>query len=193
MKKQIVYYTDSRLEEELDRKVRKQIIKAADGIPIISVSQKPLDFGTNICVGLKPRCYLSLYQQLQIGLEVAPKDSIVYLCEHDVFYHPSHFKFTPPREDKIYYNLSRYYYRREIDFFLLTIGKRALSQAVSYQEVLLTHAKEQVEARLTGIASPCMGPFTNFLSEYPNVDVRHGSNLSQFGNFEWNKLAYYLR
>ena len=67
--KQIVYYTDSRLERELDERVRENILRVANGIPIISVSQKPLDFGTNICVGIKPRCYLSLYEQLLTGLE----------------------------------------------------------------------------------------------------------------------------
>ena len=178
MRKCIVYYTDSRLEEELDEKVRHQILKAADGIPVISVSQKPLDFGTNICVGLKPRCYLNLYQQLLTGLKAAPEDSIIYLCEHDVFYHPSHFKFVPPEDNKIYYNTNRHYFRRSVDHFLMAFGKRALSQAVSYRKVILAHAQEQVEARLAGIASPCIGPFATFRSKAPNVDVRHGDNFS---------------
>jgi hypothetical protein len=184
MQKQIIYYTDSRLEEELDEAVRKQILKASKGIPVISVSQRPLDFGNNICVGLKPCNYLSLYEQLLTGLKAAQEDSIIYLCEHDVFYHPSHFDYIPPRESRIYYNLHRYYYKRGVDFFLQSIGKRALSQAVAHRNVLFAHAQEQVQARLDGIASPCMGPFDNFSSEYPNIDVRHGGNLSQFGEFD---------
>lgn len=184
MKKVIVYFTDSRLEEELDGAVRKQILKAANGIPIISVSQKPLDFGTNICVGIKPRCYLSLYEQLLTGIEATDKDSIIFTCEHDVFYHPSHFEFTPPRKEKIYYNLNRFYWTRNQEFFLSTVGKRALSQGVGHREVFLAHAKEQVTSRKIGAASPCLGPFKNFESKYPNIDVRHGSNFSVFGEFD---------
>ena len=184
MEKCIVYYTDSRLEGELAALVRKQIHKASGGMPIVSVSQKPLDFGNNICVGMKPPCYLSLYEQLLAGMEATPSGAVVYLCEHDVFYHPSHFKFIPMREDKIYYNLNRFYWNRHKDFFLRSIGKRALSQAVAYKDVLLAHAKEQVEARNLNIASPCRGPFLNFTSKFPNVDTRHGGNLSTFGKFE---------
>lgn len=184
MKKQIVYYTDSRLEAELADSVRRQIKKASDGIPIISVSQKILSFGKNICVGLKPRNYLSLYEQLLIGLEAADEDALIYLCEHDVFYHPDHFRFIPPREEKIYYNLNRFYFNRNKNFFLKAIGKRALSQGIAYRNILLDHAKEQVKARKMGIASPCMGPFWNFETEYPNIDTRHGGNLSVFGEFD---------
>ena len=118
MKKAIVYFTDSRLEEELDKAVRKQILEASRGIPIISVSQKPIDFGKNICVGFKPRCYLSLYEQLFIGIKAVPKGSVVYTCEHDVFYNHSHFEFMPPLKDRIYYNLNRFYWKRNEKFFL---------------------------------------------------------------------------
>ena len=189
MNKVIVYFTDSRLEEELDEAVRKQITKAANGIPIISVSQKPLDFGRNICVGIRPRNYLSLYKQLKIGIGATKKDSIVFTCEHDVFYHPSHFEFTPPQNDKIYFNLSRFYWTRNKDFYISTIGKRALSQGAAHREVFLAHAKEQVKAREDGGAAPCVGPFLNFESKYPNVDIRHGGNFSIFGIFDKSSLS----
>ncbi len=88
----IVYYTDSKLDLALANAVRKQIKKASgDAIPIVSVSQEPLRFGQNIAVGEKPHEYRSMYEQLLVGLEAAPPESIVYLCEHDVFYHPSPF------------------------------------------------------------------------------------------------------
>lgn len=182
-KRTIVYYTDSRLEKNLDEAVRKQIKKCADGLPIISVSQKPIDFGTNICVGIKPRCYLNLYQQLLIGLNEVDDDSIVYLCEHDVFYHPSYFDFIPVLKNKIYFNLNRYYSNRNENFFVPAIGQRALSQCVSYKKPLLLHVEEQVQSRLKNIASPCIGPFVNFVSKFPNIDIRHGGNFSDSDRF----------
>jgi len=183
-KRQIVYYTDSRLEEVLDRKVRDQIIKASDGIEIISVSQKPIEFGKNICIGMKPRSYLNLYRQVLLGLEHADPDAVVYLCEHDVFYHPSHFDFIPPRKEKIYYNLNRYYWKRNVNYFMKSIGKRALSQGVAWRQAWMPHIKEQVESRENGIASPCIGQFLNFESKFPNVDIRHNGNFSNSNRFE---------
>jgi len=182
--KQIVYFTDSMLEEELAEATRKQILKAANGIPIISVSQKPLVFGKNICVGYKPICYLNLYEALLTGLEATPEDSIIYVCEHDVFYHPSHFEFVPSRKNRIYYNLNRYYWKQNETFYLKTIGKRALSQAVACRDVLIDHVRDQVSKRRAGISAPCEGPFTNFTSEYPNIDIRHRSNFSRSGSYK---------
>jgi hypothetical protein len=182
MKKAIVYFTDSRLEEELDEAVRKQILKAANGIPIISVSQTPIDFGKNICVGIRPRNYLNLYRQLLTGIKATKKDSIVFTCEHDVFYHPSHFEFVPPKNDRIYYNTKRFYWRRNQDFFLSAIGKRALSQGAGYREVFLAHAKGQVTTREIGFDASCTGSFSSFESKCSNIDIRHGGNFSILGS-----------
>lgn len=188
MKKAIVYFTDSRLEQRLDKAVRNQILKA--GIPVISVSQKPLDFGKNICVGIKPRCYLSLYEQLLEGIEAVENGTVIYTCEHDVFYHPSHFEFVPPNTDKIFFNLNRYYCAIDNDFFVKSIGKRALSQAVAFKNAIHEHVLEQVELRKKNKPSPCVGRFDNFASAYPNIDIRHGGNFSSswaFKNLEGKK------
>jgi len=176
MKKVIVYFTDSRLEEELDEAVRKQILKA--GIDVISVSQKPEKFGKNICVGWKQRSYISLYEQLLIGLKSAPKDSIIYLCEHDVFYHPTYFEFIPEDKDKIYFNLNRYFWRRGLDTFLPAIGKRALSQCVAYREALIVHASGRLKRWKKNRSSYMTGPFENWRSKFANVDIRHYGNFS---------------
>lgn len=182
-KRAIVYYTASRLVEDLAEAVRKQILSASNGIEIISVSHKPIDFGTNICVGIKPRSYITLYEQVLAGLEKTHEDAIIYLCEDDVFYHPSHFDFIPPRQNKIYFNLNRFYAHRNENYFARSIGKRALSQCVSYRKPLLEHIKEQVDARRRNIASPCIGPFLNFRSRFPNIDIRHESNFSESSRF----------
>ena len=189
--RQIVYYTDSKLEENLDKAVREQIIKAANGIPIISVSQKPLDFGTNICVGEKPRCYLSLYEQLLTGLEATEKDAIVFTCEHDVFYHPCHFEFKPEHNDRIYFNLNRYYWSKHVNYFVKAIGKRALSQGIGHRDIFIEHAKDQVKKRVDNAVSYCIGPFENFESEFPNVDIRHGGNFSNSDRFREGEQRFY--
>ncbi len=189
MKKTIVYYTDSRLEAALFNKVIEIMRAAAGDIPIISVSQKPMPLGTNICVGHQQRTYLNLYRQVKLGLEKVPDDHIVYLVEHDVFYHPSHFEFEPPQKDAIYFNLNRFYWQRNAKFFLQSIGKRALSQCVSYKPVLYEHIVEQVQLREQTIAATGKGPFANFKSDNPNVDIRHGGNFSKFGIFDKSAVS----
>ena len=47
----MIYYTANTEDPALENNVRNFLVKQANGIPIVSVSQKPIDFGTNICVG----------------------------------------------------------------------------------------------------------------------------------------------
>jgi glycosyltransferase involved in cell wall biosynthesis len=182
----IIYYTDSQLEPRLAGAVRKQIRKAVGPIPIISVSQEPLKFGKNICVGKKPKLYRSMYEQLLVGLEAAPEESICYLCEHDVFYHPSHFAHIPKRKTHAYFNRNRYHFSLGAPNFLPARGKRALSQCVAYREMLIDHCKERLALWDKGIDNRMRIRFFTFASERPNVDIRHGENLTPDGSYKRN-------
>ena len=82
---------------------QKHLLCSANGHPIISVSQQPIDFGENICVGDIGRSWLSLYKQLFEGVRRA-KTKYVAMAEHDCVYAPEHFRWIPPREDTFYYN-----------------------------------------------------------------------------------------
>lgn len=98
--KSIIFYSDSELSEEIAAPVRRQILKA--GLPIVSVSLKPLEFGTNFVVEGK-RGYVSMMRQIILGLGKATT-KYVFFCEHDVLYPKSHFDFTPTRDDIFFYN-----------------------------------------------------------------------------------------
>jgi len=180
----IVYYTDSQLDERLAKAVRKQIKKACGPIPIISVSQKPIkDFGQNIVVGEKPKTYRSVYEQLLVGLEAAPAESIVYTCEHDVFYHPSHFAKLPESRNHAYFNSNRYHYRLGAHYFIEARDVRALSQCVVYREMLIEHCKERIEKWERGASHRMKIPYRSFSSSRPNVDIRHDQNLTKEGDY----------
>ena len=180
----IVYYTDSKLDPALAGPVRSQIKKACGPIPIVSVSQEPLKFGKNICVGEKPRLYQSMYEQVLVGLEAAPVGSIVYLCEHDVFYHPSHFALLPKTKKHAFFNTNRYYCHQEAGSFLPARGKKALSQCVADRDMLITHCK----LRLANWNPRMAIPWRTLSSARPNVDIRHGGNLTSDGDY---KRRYY--
>ena len=183
----IVYYTDSRLNEKLAKQVRKRLRKIIGPIPIISVSQKPLNFGKNICVGEKTYSYQSLYEQILAGVEAAPPGSIVYLCEHDVFYHPSHFAYLPPKKKAMFFNRNRYYWKLGLGYFFPARGRRALSQAVIYREHLIKHCKSRIDKWDAGVDNKMKGNYKNFMSSRPNVDIRHGGNFTPDGKY---KKAY---
>ena len=184
----IVYYTDSELEPILANAVRKRLRMTIGPIPIISVSQKPLDFGTNICVGEKEKSYRMMYEQLLVGLEAAPEGSIVYPVEHDVFYHPSHFAFLPEDDEHAYFNTNRYYYRLGLSSFVKARGKTALSQCVARREFLIAHCKERLAKWDAGIENRMHIAYKTFVSDRPNVDIRHGKNLTPDGDY---KRGYY--
>ena len=70
-------------------------------LPLISVSQKPLDFGENICVGDVGVSSSNGFRQLQIGANAA-KTKFVCIAESDYLYPRQYFEFIPDREDTFY-------------------------------------------------------------------------------------------
>lgn len=86
----------------LEDAVRQTILEHSGGLPIVSVSQEPLDFGDNICVGDIGRSRHNIYRQLRLGLQRA-QSRFVVVCEADFLYPPAFFQFNPEREDTYYY------------------------------------------------------------------------------------------
>lgn len=183
----IIFYTDGHIDEDLAQAVRKNLAEVAVNIPIISVSQQPLSFGKNICVGPKPRSNRSIYEQILAGLEAAEPESVIYLCEHDVFYCPAHFAHVPEVKERIEYNQHRYYWAPGQTHYLPARGKWALSHLVAYREYLV----EQVKLALTK-EQPSSELYRcrthRYESARPNVDIRHGKNFSRDGR--WKKEYY---
>ena len=103
----IIYLTDNTLDERLATLCRRMLLKTAGDIPIVSVSQKPLDFGRNVCVGEIGRCWLSLYKQLLAGCEAADTEWVA-VAEHDCLYTAEHLNYTPPDPSVFWYNNNRW-------------------------------------------------------------------------------------
>jgi hypothetical protein len=142
MDKTIIYLTDNTLDEAIADKVRKHLLKTTD-LPIVSVSQKPIDFGTNVCLGEIGRSWLSLYKQLLAGAERATT-KYVSIAEHDCLYTKEHFDWTPPRDDTFYYNENVYLVQwggnhPELNGMYSTFWdvRKALSQLVCDRELLI--------------------------------------------------------
>jgi len=104
MTKGIIYYTDNSCDEIILTAVQKQLESC--GLPIVSVSLKPIHFGKNIVFNGE-RGRLTMFKQILSGLENSKSD-VIFFAEHDVLYHPSHFEFTPSKKDVFYYNENRW-------------------------------------------------------------------------------------
>lgn len=99
--KTILYYTANQEDPVFEQKIIDDLKEKSGDIPIISVSRKPLDLGTNICVGEVPISYTSEWKQLLIGLKAA-KTKYVIAAESDCLYPPEYFAFQP--EERTMYN-----------------------------------------------------------------------------------------
>lgn len=106
----IIYYTSNWLDSHNPHfleNTKKQLLKAADNLPIISVSQKPTDLGINICLGNIGRSHLNIYRQILIGTKEA-KTKYVAMAEDDILYSYEHFHEYRPTEDKFAYNMNKW-------------------------------------------------------------------------------------
>ena len=100
----IVYYTASREKPEFERKIIDNLKEQAWDIPIISVSQKPLDLWKNICVWDVWWSYLNEWRQILIGAKEADSEYIIF-AESDFLYPKSYFELDPVDDMYIYDNV----------------------------------------------------------------------------------------
>ncbi len=186
--KGIIYYTDNQLKTSIAARVRRQLAKS--GLPIVSASLKPMDFGTNVYLPLE-RGYLTMFKQILAALE-ASQAEVVFFCEHDIFYHPTHFEFTPPKKKVWYYNENVWKLDTKSGH-ALHYDCRQVSGIAVYRETALKHYRKRVALIEKNGFSMKMGfePGTHhrhervddsvsegWKSEFPNIDIRHDNNLS---------------
>ncbi len=201
--KGIVYYSDCQLDEKIARSVRDQILKISQekDIPIVSATLKKMDFGVkNIRFPSLKRGYPAMFKQIVAALEHSTSD-IIFLCEHDVLYHPSHFDFTPLDKNTFYYN-QNVWWLRTTDGHALHFDVNQLSGLCGYREALLTHFRERYALVMKEGFSRKMGfePMTHnriewknvyklgtWKSESPNVDIKHKENLT---GQRWKKSEF---
>ncbi|MCL4416325.1 MAG: hypothetical protein M1365_06470 [Actinobacteria bacterium] len=198
--KGIIYYTDNQLnrlnhERMLSDLVMQSLIDS--GLPIVSCSLKPMKFGKNIVLNLKPGV-ISMYKQMLTALKTS-NEKYVFFCEHDVLYHSSHFEFTPSRDDTFYYNTNVYrcHIRRNL---CVTYNKlRSVSGICVNRKLAVRHYIKRLKFiydegfdKLPNSRNPkwsiTMGfepgknarsggfneeKIEDWRSDFPNIDVRH--------------------
>lgn len=107
MRTTAIYYSSNREKPEFEERIRDNILKYCGDLPIISVTQKPIDFGTNICVGDVGASGFNMFRQVLIACKEA-KTPFVTSIEADCVYPPDYFEYIPPRKDLAYRNTNLY-------------------------------------------------------------------------------------
>lgn len=182
--KGIIYYTDNQLDPKLAEMCREQLLES--NLPIVSASLEPISFGTNIVLPLK-RGYIAYFKQIIAALEASTAD-IIFFCEHDVLYHPSHFDFVPARRDKFYYNQNVWRLKYPEDL-AVTWDADQVAELCTYRETALHwYRRKLAEVEAVGLekfnrkfepGSENAEPNEVWRSEEPNIDIRHGHNLTK--------------
>ena len=103
----IIYYTSNKEDPAFEKKIIDNLLKVCGNIPIISISQKPMNLGKNICVGDVGVSGFNMFRQVQIACEEA-KTKFIISAEADCLYPPDYFQFIPEREDVCYRNSNLY-------------------------------------------------------------------------------------
>lgn len=134
----VLYYTSNQEGEQFEGRIRDNILKVKGDLPLISVSQKPIDFGQNICVGEVGASGFNMFRQVQMGLKLV-KTPFVVSAEADCLYPPGYFHYTPKRDDVPYRSNNTYVMPQWRKFFFHKYMGATHSQVVGtkfYKETL---------------------------------------------------------
>ena len=105
-----------RSSPEFEKRVQENLLKNCGDLPIISISQKPINLGKNICVGDVGVSGFNMFRQVQIGLKEA-KTEFILSAEADCLYPPDYFTLIPEKNDVCYRNSNLYVMPDQRDFF----------------------------------------------------------------------------
>jgi glycosyltransferase involved in cell wall biosynthesis len=194
--KGVVYYTHNEGDERILEDSRRHLKMGIKEKHIIAVSSLPIDFGRKNIVYPRDRGekFLDIFMKILIGLEASDAE-VIFMAEHDVLYHPSHFAFVPPRKDVFYYNTNVWKMRASDGHCLYVNDCKQLSGLCAYRDLLLEHYRERIRRIRSegftrgngfepGTRKRINGgyddyPAESWRSEHPNIDVRHGTNATQ--------------
>lgn len=158
----ILHYTSNKIPDNFARNIRNHLLKVTEEkIPIISISQKPMDFGYNICVGDIGSSVYNVYRQIFEGLKIT-KTKYICCCEDDSLYVMEHFESKVP-DDAISYNMSRWQVSHRGYFFYLR--RTSMLCCIAPTEILFNTLNER---------------FTKY-PEMPPPDTLSGRQRQAFG------------
>lgn len=190
MTKGVIYYSDCRGDRLVLDTVRTQLRRAAGDRTIVSVTLASLDppFArpSYHWVRREPRGYVTMFRQIVEALELSSAD-VVFHCEHDVLYSPSHFDFTPARMDAFYFNQQTWRCDRKtgraLFYYCNQVSGLCASRALllAHYRKILAHVEAHGFERALGFEPGgnrrqrehgVDAPVETWMSAQPNVDIK---------------------
>ncbi len=196
MQKFVFYFSHNSLPIAMEEFFQKKLKESCNNIPIISVmkSQRS-DYSKsfadiNIIVDYKANNWKSILFQMDTGiskiLEIE-KDSIVYLCEHDVLYPSSYFLNEPDNDLQFLKNTNLYFINKY--GFLGPYNDIIHSQTIGSAKLFKHCIHEDTVNYFKTRNGYTLKRFNNI---DPCIDVRHGYNYTgpRYANKNKNYIHY---
>lgn len=199
--KTIIYVSANQEDPEFERRTRECLKLNSGGLPIVSVTQKPIDLGANICVGEVGASGFNFCRQLLMACEAATTPFVVS-AESDCIYPPEYFEFTPERLDIPYRNTNIYVQKYKQDF--VNKKKSSTFAQVIGREFYIKRLKELLEGQPQWsmemknfpkeIGKTLFEEFEYFETKNPCVSFKSGLGMrkhSATGSTEIYELPYW--
>ena len=143
----VIYYTSNWLDIHNPyflENTKKQLLIAIGDLPLISVSQKPIVFGQNICVGDIGRSHLNVYRQILTGAKAA-KTKYVATAEDDILYSYEHFHNYVPEKDRFAYDMNKWsiFTWTKPPLFSFRTKRKVVNSLIAKREMLVAAMEER--------------------------------------------------
>jgi len=132
----VIYCSSNKENPDFEGKIIQSLKDNCGGLPIVSVTQKPMDLGVNICVGDVGASGFNFFRQVQIACENA-KTKYVISAEADCLYPPEYFQFTPAYEEVLYRNTNLYIMGNHRSYFFRKPEGSTFAQIIGREKYLL--------------------------------------------------------
>lgn len=167
----IIYYTANRISDYFADACRRQLLKAIGDTPLISLSKKPINFGTNIVDSDSESSAITIYKVILNGAKMA-KTKYIALAEDDALYPEEHFTTFLPPEDTFAYNMSRWsIYSWSVPPIFSLKRREILATMIAPREALI----ENIEARFAHFPDTSKIPSGYMVEPGRGLDRRLGA------------------
>lgn len=192
MKSTIIYYSSNQEDTDFEKKVQNTILKNSGRLPIVSVTQKPTDFGLNICIGEVGASGFNMLRQVLIACEAADTEYVVS-AEADCLYGPDYFQFQPTFDNVCYRNDNTYLMGLGRDYFWKKNEGGTWAQVIN-REYYIERLHELFEGESKWDATKKNFPkekgmrlfdsYEAFTTEVPCVSIKSGKGMRNYSHSE---------
>lgn len=173
----IIFLTANKVPKKWAQFQKKVLLKAAKGLPIITISREPLDWGQNL-LDTEPKTVSNIYFQLLRAAKIATTP-FIGVAEDDTLYPTRHFHTFRPPPDCFAYNHNR--------LGIFTWGKPAYfwkyrpsnSTLIAPRQLLIDTLEERYKKYPQGTPDELTGEVGR-----PTIERRLGVSHRNIKNFE---------